>query len=55
MLENRVKAKLAAGEPAFGCFVRTPEPSLIEYVAMLGWDFLVFDAELGTLQPKEVV
>jgi 4-hydroxy-2-oxoheptanedioate aldolase len=54
MLENRVKAKLAAGEPAFGCFVRTPEPSLIEYVAMLGWDFLVFDAEHGTLQPREV-
>ena len=54
MLENKVKAKLAAGEPAFGCFVRTPEPSLIEYVAMLGWDFLVFDAEHGTLQPRDV-
>ena len=54
MLENRTKARLAAGEAAFGCFVRTPEPSLIEYVAMLGWDFLVFDAEHGTLQPGEV-
>lgn len=54
MLENKVKAKLGAGEPAFGCFVRTPEPSLIEYVAMLGWDFLVFDAEHGTLQPRDV-
>jgi 4-hydroxy-2-oxoheptanedioate aldolase len=54
MLENRTKARLGAGEAAFGCFVRTPEPSLIEYVAMLGWDFLVFDAEHGTLQPSEV-
>ena len=54
MLENKVKAKLAAGEAAFGCFVRTPEASLIEYVAMLGWDFLVFDAEHGTLQPRDV-
>ncbi len=54
MLENRTKAKLAAGEPAFGCFVRTAEPQLIEYVGMLGWDFLVFDAEHGTLQPREV-
>jgi len=54
MLENRTKARLATGEAAFGCFVRTPEPSLIEYVAMLGWDFLVFDAEHGTLQPGEV-
>ena len=39
MLENRTKAKLAAGEAAFGCFVRSAEPSLIEYVALLGWDF----------------
>src|SRR6185312_2149993 len=54
MLENRTKAKLAAGEPAFGCFVRTAEPQLSEYVAMLGWDFLVFDAEHGSLQPREV-
>ena len=54
MLENRVKAKLAAGEPAFGCFVRTPESQLIEYVGMLGWDFLVFDAEHGPLQPRDV-
>ena len=54
MLENRTKAKLAAGEPAFGCFVRTAEPSLIEYVALLGWDFLVFDGEHGTLLPHQV-
>ncbi|HEY7524850.1 MAG TPA: aldolase/citrate lyase family protein [Candidatus Limnocylindrales bacterium] len=54
MLENRTKAKLAAGEAAFGCFVRTPEPQLIEYVGMLGWDFLVFDAEHGPLVPREV-
>jgi 4-hydroxy-2-oxoheptanedioate aldolase len=54
MLTNSTKAKLAAGEPAFGCFVRTAEPSLIEYVALLGWDFLVFDAEHGTLEPSDV-
>ena len=41
MLKNTTKAKLAAGEPVFGCFIRTAEPQLIEYVAMLGWDFLV--------------
>ena len=54
MLENKTKAKLAAGEAAFGCFVRTAEPQLSEYVGMLGWDFLVFDAEHGSLQPSEV-
>jgi 4-hydroxy-2-oxoheptanedioate aldolase len=54
MLENLTKAKLAAGEAVFGCFVRTAEPQLIEYVALLGWDFLVFDAEHGSLQPHHI-
>jgi 2-keto-3-deoxy-L-rhamnonate aldolase RhmA len=54
MLENRTKAKLAAGDAVFGCFVRSAEPALAEYVAMLGWDFLVFDAEHGSLQPAQV-
>jgi 4-hydroxy-2-oxoheptanedioate aldolase len=54
MLENLTKAKLAAGDAVFGCFVRTAEPQLIEYVALLGWDFLVFDAEHGSLQPHHL-
>lgn len=54
MLINTTKAKLAAGEPVFGCFVRYAEPSLAEYVAMLGWDFLVFDGEHGMLQPGDL-
>ena len=54
MLVNTTKAKLAAGQPVFGCFFRYAEPSLAEFVAMLGWDFLVFDGEHGTLQPREV-
>ena len=49
MLQNATKAKLADGQAVFGCFVRTAEPSLIEYVALLGWDFLVLDGEHGTL------
>jgi hypothetical protein len=39
MLTNTTKAKLADGEAVFGCFFRYAEPSLAEYVAMLGWDF----------------
>ncbi len=54
MLENRTKAKLAAGDAVFGCFTRYREPSFAEIVAMQGWDFVVFDAEHGTLQPREV-
>jgi 4-hydroxy-2-oxoheptanedioate aldolase len=54
MLKNTTKAKLADGQPVFGCFIRYAEPSLAEYVAMLGWDFLVFDGEHGTLQPGDM-
>ena len=54
MLKNTTKAKLAEGKPVFGCFMRHAEPALTEYVAMLGWDFLVFDGEHGTLQPADV-
>ena len=54
MLKNTTKAKLAEGQAVFGCFVRYAEPSLAEYVAMLGWDFLVFDGEHGALQPADM-
>jgi 4-hydroxy-2-oxoheptanedioate aldolase len=51
---NLTKAKLAAGEPVFGCFFRYPEATLAEFVALQGWDFLVYDAEHGSLQPRDV-
>ena len=54
MLDNTTKAKLAAGETVFGCFLRHPEPTLAEFIAMQGWDFMVFDAEHGPLQPGHV-
>jgi len=50
---NRTKAKLKDGETVFGCFVRYPEPSLAEMMGYQGWDFLVFDAEHGVLDPRE--
>ena len=54
MLENQTKAKLATGEPVFGCFLRWREPAFAEIVAMQGWDFLIFDGEHGTLEPRDV-
>jgi hypothetical protein len=38
----------------YGSFVRYPDASLIEVLGYLGWDFLVFDAEHGTLEPRTV-
>jgi 4-hydroxy-2-oxoheptanedioate aldolase len=54
MITNRTKAKLAAGESVFGCFFRYPDATLAEFTARAPWDFLVFDAEHGALQPGDV-
>jgi 4-hydroxy-2-oxoheptanedioate aldolase len=53
MQANSTKAKLQAGETVFGCFVRYADASLIEMMGYQDWDFLVFDAEHGTLEPRE--
>lgn len=54
MLTNKTKAKLQAGETVFGCFVRYPDPTLVEVIGYQGWDFCVFDAEHGGLEPRDV-
>ncbi|HEU4354659.1 MAG TPA: aldolase/citrate lyase family protein [Actinomycetota bacterium] len=53
MRPNSTKARLRAGECVYGCFMRYPEPGLAELVALQGFDFLVFDGEHGTLEPRE--
>ena len=54
MLHNDVRRRLAEGGEVFGCFLRYAEPLLAEFVALQGWDFLVFDGEHGTLEPRDV-
>ena len=54
LIENTAKRKLEAGEAVYGCFFRQPEPSLAEFVAMQGWDFLVFDGEHGALEARDI-
>jgi 2-keto-3-deoxy-L-rhamnonate aldolase RhmA len=48
---NRTRAKLAEGQAVFGCFLRYPDAGLAELLALQGLDFVVFDAEHGTLTP----
>ncbi len=54
MIENPTKRRLYEGEVAIGCFVRSPDANLAEYVATGGWDFLVFDGEHGWVTPAHV-
>lgn len=52
MRTNRARTTLREGHPAFGCLVRYPDASLVEFLALQGFDFLVFDGEHGTLGPQ---
>ncbi len=54
MQTNKTKAKLKAGETVFGCFVRYPDATLVEVIGYQGWDFCVFDAEHGVIEPRDV-
>lgn len=53
MRTNSAKAKLQAGETIFGCFVRYADASLVEMIGYQPWDLLVFDAEHGTIEPRD--
>ena len=54
MRDNIAKAKLKAGGTIIGCFMRTPDPSLVEFIGYQGWDFIIFDGEHGTVFPQRV-
>ena len=49
MLTNRMKGKLAAGEPAFGLSVMIPSPQIVESAAGMGFDWVLIDCEHGTV------
>jgi len=45
MRANHVKRRLAAGEPSVGTWLALPSPEAAEFVATLGFDWLVADSE----------
>ncbi len=53
MRTNLTKARLKAGETVFGCFLRTTDPTMIDFLGYQPWDFMVFDGEHGTLEPRD--
>ncbi len=54
MIQNELRTQLERGQTVFGCFTRYRDPALTEFMAMQGWDFLVFDGEHGTLEPRDI-
>jgi len=51
---NPVKEKLREGKPAVGTWVEMNNPDISEQLAMLGFDWLVFDVEHGLFTFPEV-
>ncbi|MBM3356258.1 MAG: 2-dehydro-3-deoxyglucarate aldolase [Betaproteobacteria bacterium] len=49
-----MKAKLLAGEPAFGVSVMIPSPQLVEMLGAFGFDWVLLDCEHGTLTLESV-
>jgi 4-hydroxy-2-oxoheptanedioate aldolase len=53
-MRNRMKEKLAAGEPAFGVSVMSPSPQIVEMIGAAGFDWVLLDCEHGTLTLESV-
>lgn len=45
MKPNQVKKKLAAGEDVHGIFINVASPDLVEIAGVVGFDFVIIDAE----------
>src|ERR1700694_3212067 len=50
---NKAKEKLKSGQAVLGCFVRYPNPGLVEFLGYQSWDYILFDAEHGTIEPED--
>jgi len=49
MWSNKLKTSLAAGETAYGPFLRLPGPAGVEIAASAGFDFVIIDLEHSAL------
>lgn len=47
MRKNPLKEKLRKGEPLLGLFVSLPSPALVEMIGLMGYDYVIIDAEHG--------
>ncbi|HEX9386059.1 MAG TPA: aldolase/citrate lyase family protein [Anaerolineales bacterium] len=52
---NKTKAKLKAGQPAFGVISTTDDPQLAELFGIAGFDYYMLDAEHGLIDPMQAV
>jgi 4-hydroxy-2-oxoheptanedioate aldolase len=48
---HQLRSRLRAGEVVFGIWTRNTSPATIEILGWAGWDFIVLDAEHGSVEP----
>jgi len=53
-MKNTAKQKLAAGQSIVGAFVAFPHPDMCEWLAHMGFDWLILDMEHGPLSFETV-
>ncbi len=51
---NKIKAKMRAGEKAYGCRLLFPSATLVELMGVAGFDYVFFDGEHGIFTLKEI-
>lgn len=49
MNKNKMKGKIASGQPAFGVSLMIPSPQVVEMIGRLGFDWILLDCEHGTM------
>lgn len=54
MKPNRMKEKIARGQPAFGCSVMFPSPQVVEMLGHAGFDWVLIDCEHGSASLADV-
>jgi 4-hydroxy-2-oxoheptanedioate aldolase len=48
---HQLRGRLQAGEVVFGIWTRNTSPTTAEILGWAGWDFIVLDAEHGSVEP----
>jgi 4-hydroxy-2-oxoheptanedioate aldolase len=51
---NTVRRLVAEGKPAFGTFVYSPDPAIVELIGASGLDFVIVDTEHASLDRRDV-
>ncbi len=54
MQPNRMKALIKSGKPAYGVSVMFPAAELVEMIGQLGFDWVMLDAEHGSITPDTI-